>query len=145
MNNAVADRHEQAFAASAGSARLARVFVRDSLRSHGVAATIIGDFQLVVSELTANAIEHGNGSDVVVLVDFGDPAWWAMTVGGGVDGVDGSVRHLLDPEQWTVANSHLGSGRGLGIVRHLMDRVDVTVDNGRLRIRCLLRRRAVAE
>lgn len=142
MNNAVADRHEQAFAATAGSARLARVFVRDSLRSHGVGASIIGDFQLVVSELTANAIEHGNGSDVVVLVDLADPAWWAISVGGGVDG---SVKHLLDPELWTVASSHLGSGRGLGIVRHLMDRVDVSLDEGCLRIRCLLRRRSFAE
>jgi anti-sigma regulatory factor (Ser/Thr protein kinase) len=143
MNNAVADRHEQSFTATASSARLARVFVRDALRSHEVGPSIIGNFQLVVSELTANAIEHGNGSDVVVLVELDDPTWLALTVDSRFDGADGSVRHLLTPELWNVADAQLGSGRGLGIVSHLMDRVDVTIEDGSLRIRCLLSRPSI--
>jgi anti-sigma regulatory factor (Ser/Thr protein kinase) len=139
MNARAVDREQQSFAAVPGSARLARRFVSETLRLHGATDDLISDYCLVVSELATNVIEHGDGSTMVIFVDIADPAWWELEVAGGATN-PGS--QLLEPETWTVAGADEVSGRGLGIVRHLMDDIATELSDGRVSIRCRRRREA---
>ena len=139
MNARAVDREQQAFEAVPGSARLARRFVSETLRLNGATDDLISDYCLVVSELATNIIEHGDGSSLVIFLDVADPAWWELEVAGGASR-PGS--QLLRPETWTVADSDDASGRGLGIVRHLMDDIATDTSGGRVSIRCRRRREA---
>ena len=133
MNTAALDRQRRTFDPVPASARSARAFVCDALRTSGADDTVIGDYRLVVGELTTNVIEHGDGSEMVVLVDLGDPQWWDVEVVGGIAA---SAPPLLSPETWQVATTRQVSGRGLGIVRHLMDDVVIETRAGRVSVRC---------
>jgi anti-sigma regulatory factor (Ser/Thr protein kinase) len=137
MTGRAIDREQRTFDAVATSARSARQFVTDLLRQHGAATAAIDDCTLVVSELVTNIIEHGDGSEFVILLDVTDPAWWEIEVTGGAVGVPQLV---LEPDTWTVARPDDVSGRGLGIVRHLMDQVVTNSAGGRLSVRCRRRR-----
>ena len=53
--------------ADASSARAARRFVRESLSPWGISAAVIEDAQLLVSELTTNAVRHGQGAITVTV------------------------------------------------------------------------------
>jgi anti-sigma regulatory factor (Ser/Thr protein kinase) len=114
------------------SARAARDFVVAELDRNGISATTIVDFELIVSELVANGVQHGDGTPVVVTVDTGTAGWVAVSISSGVNG---SVPPL-DAETWTVADAEMRSGRGLGIVRRLADEVATALDAGRLTITC---------
>ena len=98
---------------------------------------MISDYALVVSELATNIIEHGDGSDLVIFLDVADPDWWGMEVVGGAK--SGSSR-LGEPASWTVAAADEPSGRGLGIVRHLMDEVLTDTTDSQVSIRCQRRK-----
>lgn len=139
MNARAVDREQQSFDAIPSSARLARRFVSETLRLYGATDELISDYSLVVSELATNIIEHGDGSTMVVFLDIADPGWWELEVAGGATN-PGS--QLLRPETWTVAGSYEASGRGLGIVRHLMDDIATSFSGGRVSIRCRRRREA---
>lgn len=128
-------REERVFRATPGSARAIRRFVRDALQDARARADVISDFQLVVSELAANAIEHGSGGDVVVEVDGSRPAWWEVTVSSTILGA-----RLRSAREWSIADADAGSGRGLGIVRRLMDDVRVDHHGDRISVRCRMRR-----
>jgi anti-sigma regulatory factor (Ser/Thr protein kinase) len=119
------------------SARAARQFVTEELRLHGATSTVIGDYALVVSELAANIIEHGDGSDLIVSVDVADPQWWEVAVVGGASATSSQVLH---PDKWTVVGADQASGRGLGIVRHLMDHIVTDATDGQVSVRCRRRR-----
>jgi anti-sigma regulatory factor (Ser/Thr protein kinase) len=139
MNASAIDRVQQTFAAVPASARAARQFVRDTLRSHGAANNVITDYALAVSELATNIIEHGDGSDLIIFLDVADPQWWGMEVVGGATTATNHVL-VLEPASWTVAAADEPSGRGLGIVRHLMDDIATDTTDGQLSIRCRRRR-----
>ncbi|MEX2625957.1 MAG: ATP-binding protein [Ilumatobacteraceae bacterium] len=104
---------------------VARRFVRrtllhlvDAAETHG-ADEIVTDLELVSSELVTNAIEHGDGHavDVTVTCDGGRVALH-VTSRGNTEQVGPSDRwHVADPDSIT--------GRGLGIVRALADRISV--------------------
>lgn len=128
-------REERVFRATPASARAIRRFVRDALRDARARAEVIADFQLVVSELAANAIEHGDGGDVVVEVDGSRPAWWEVTVSSTMVGT-----RLRSAREWSIADAEAGSGRGLGIVRRLMDDIRVDRRGDRISVRCRMRR-----
>ena len=98
----------------------------------------IRDFALVVSELVTNIIEHGDGTIMVIYLDVADPGWWEVEVVGGSSAA--SPSSLLQPATWSVAGADAISGRGLGIVRHLMDDVVTGITTGQVSIRCRLRR-----
>lgn len=137
MNASALDREQQSFAAIPTSARAARQFVAATLRRHDAAPKVISDYALVVSELVSNIIEHGDGSSMVISLDVANPDWWEVEVVGGSMTSPGS---LLQPDTWTVAGADEASGRGLGIVRHLMDDIVTRTDAGQVSIRCRRRR-----
>lgn len=137
MNGNAVDRERRVFSAVPSSARAARHFVADSLRREGASAAVIGDYSLVVSELVTNVIEHSEGDHVEIVLDLADPEWWELEVGGGKPA---APKRMLAPELWTVASAHEVSGRGLGIVRQLMDEVVTEISADRVTVRCRRRR-----
>ena len=72
MNSSDVDREQRTFEAVPTSAAAARRFVTEILRHHGAPNGVVGDFALVVSELSTNIIEHGDGSSLVIFVDVSD-------------------------------------------------------------------------
>ena len=139
MNASAIDRVQQTFSSVPTSARAARQFVRNTLRFHGAANNVITDYALVVSELATNIIEHGDGSDLIIFLDVADPEWWGMEVVGGATTAANRVL-VLEPASWTVAAADEPSGRGLGIVRHLVDDIVTDSTDGQISIRCRRRR-----
>jgi anti-sigma regulatory factor (Ser/Thr protein kinase) len=137
MNSRAVDREQQTLEAVPASARAARQFVAETLRTHGASVQVIKDYVLVVSELATNIIEHGDGSSLVIYLDVADPRWWDIEVVGGASS---PPAQLLEPETWTVASADDASGRGLGIVRHLMDEIATGSHAGQVSIRCRRRR-----
>lgn len=125
---------ELVFRARPVNPRAVRRFVREALEAASAPADVVADFQLVVSELATNAIEHGVG-DVVVEVDGSRPAWWEVTVSSSIGGA-----RLRSTREWVIADADAGSGRGLGIVRWLMDEVRVDHVGDRISVRCRMRR-----
>jgi anti-sigma regulatory factor (Ser/Thr protein kinase) len=137
MNSSAVDREQMTFEAVPASARAARQFVSDTLRAHGAGEQMARDFALIVSELTTNIIEHGDGSSLVIFLDVADPDWWEVEVVGGAST---PPAQLLHPDTWTVAGADEESGRGLGIVRHLVDDVSAGAQADQVSIRCRRRR-----
>ena len=139
MNGNALERESRSFDAVPSSARAARQFVTAILHSHGAPVGVVGNFSLVVSELVTNVIEHSNGFQVDVIVGVDDPEWWVLEVLGGAPA---APKRMLAPEMWTIASAHEVSGRGLGIVRQLMDDVVTDVSPDRVSVRCRGRRSA---
>lgn len=137
MNSSAVDREQRTFEAVPASAGAARRFVTEILRLNGGANGVVADFALVVSELTTNIIEHGDGSSLIIFVDVSDPASWELEVVGGQCPPDS---RLLRPETWAVAGAEDPSGRGLGIVRHLMDDISAESRDDQVSIRCRKKR-----
>jgi anti-sigma regulatory factor (Ser/Thr protein kinase) len=137
MNRGAVDRHQRAFASAPVAARAARVFVASILQQAGAPDQVIQDFRLVVSELAANIVEHGDGSGFEVFVDAGTVGSWTVGVGGSVAAADTSLPAL---EAWAVAGTDEVSGRGLGIVRELMDDIVVDNEDGWISVCCTQRR-----
>jgi anti-sigma regulatory factor (Ser/Thr protein kinase) len=140
-NASALDREQKTFEAVPTSARAARLFAADTLLAHGASPRVAKDFALIVSELTTNIIEHGDGSTLVIFLDVADPDWWEVEVVGGATT---PPEKLLQPDTWSVAGAEEPSGRGLGIVRHLVDEVATRTNDGQVSIRCR-RRRADAD
>lgn len=130
-------QHRRNFDAVPFAASAARSFVGTTLRDGGVPLQLVEDFKLVISELVSNIIEHGAARGFDVCIDLSRPDSWVV----GVECVvSESGTTLPDPTAWVVAGAEEMSGRGLGIVRVLMDDVTVYVTGGRLTINCSLRR-----
>jgi anti-sigma regulatory factor (Ser/Thr protein kinase) len=140
MNASAVDREQQSFEAIPTSARAARQFVSDTLRTYGASPVVVADYALVVSELATNIIEHGDGSTLIIFLDVTDPEWWEVEVAGGSRTAPDQLR---EPNMWSVASADEASGRGLGIVRHLMDDIAIGINDGLFSIRCRRRREAV--
>ena len=87
---------------------------------------VVVDAQLIASELVTNAIEHGVGGPVTVVVQRGVDA-----VAVAIESV-GPAPDVGAVDDWRVADAEEISGRGLGIVRALADEVAVTRSPGRL-------------
>lgn len=109
---------------------VARRFVRASLQDIG--ADVNADAQLIASELVTNAVEHGGGSSVVVELRRRD-----AEVDVTVESV-GPSPSVGEVEDWRVAAPDEVSGRGLGIISNLADRVAVRRVKGRLVITATL-------
>jgi anti-sigma regulatory factor (Ser/Thr protein kinase) len=133
----VPDLERRTFDAIPSSARAARQFAIELLSRHGASPGVIGDCSLVVSELVTNAIEHSDGTPVEVIFGVRDPEWWELEIVGGPSA---AAKHLQAPELWTIAGAHDVSGRGLGIVRRLMDNVVTDTSADRVSVSCRRRR-----
>lgn len=100
------------------------VFLEATLRGFGATESVVADIAISVSELVNNAIFHGNKSSgdkevTVRILRSGDSVTITVTdQGSGFDPTD-----IPDP----LADENLLEevGRGLFIVRSLMDKVDV--------------------
>jgi anti-sigma regulatory factor (Ser/Thr protein kinase) len=92
----------------------------------------VADLELVVAELVTNAVEHGTGSGVVVELDI-DPSVVTVSVtsGGGAD--------LGGPSDWVMPPVGSTSGRGLALVRALVDDVEWSMTDGRTTVRVVRR------
>lgn len=132
-DGACAPVHSLVFDAVTASVPAARAFVRRWLdhleRRHGpAAADVASDVELVTSELVTNAVEHGTGSSVALAVSCdGTAVELRVSSHGNVDGVGPA-------DEWQVADVGSVTGRGLGIVRAIADRVAVHRRGDELRI-----------
>jgi anti-sigma regulatory factor (Ser/Thr protein kinase) len=122
----------RSFRATPQSGRVIRAFVREVLSAADVPDPVASDVELVVSELGANAVEHGVGDEFTVTIDVSRRRWLAVSV----TCVSDAAPALRAWRTWAIAPPDARSGRGLGIVRRLMDDVDVEARNGRLTVRC---------
>lgn len=137
MSIRAAEHEQRTFAAIPESARAARAFVGESLRQQTAPKSLILDYQLVISELITNTIEYGDGSRITVFCDFSDHQWWEI---GVVGTTSISESRMKQPELWAVAGRENTSGRGLGIVRQLMDDIIADTTDDRVSVRCRRRR-----
>jgi len=137
MNISAVDREQQIFEAIPASAGGARKFVGEILRLRDAPDSVVVDFQLVVSELVANAIEHGDGDGLTVRVDCSDHHWWEIEV---VSGLANNGYKIQQSKELEIAGNEHSSGRGLGIVRKLMDDVVTDISAGLVTVRCRQRR-----
>ncbi len=129
--------HRRSFDAVPFAASAARSFVATTLRDDGAPAHAVEDFKLAISELVSNIVEHGAGRGFDVCIDLARPDLWV--VGIECAATDAGPT-LPDPAAWTLAGPDELSGRGLGIVRALMDDVAVHTAGGRLTINCSIQR-----
>ena len=107
---------------------VARRFVAERLVGVVTDPDVVADMRLAASELVTNAVEHGNSRPVelVLGVDTGVVSL-SVTSHSPHDSV-APVSH------WAVAGPSEITGRGLGIVRALVDDVSVSRGGGRLTI-----------
>jgi anti-sigma regulatory factor (Ser/Thr protein kinase) len=133
MNHRDREKERRAFDAVAESPRAARQFATTVLTASDAPTQVVRDFTLVVSELVTNFVEHSIGKPVEVIVGVADPEWWEVEVIGGA-GVDS--KRVPDPGTWKLAPAERISGRGLGIVRQLMDDVVIDVGQEQVSVRC---------
>ena len=136
MNVGATSRKHRVFPRDSASARAVREFVTTELRALAAPPDVVDDVRLAVSELAANAIEYGLAAEIEVWVGADTDGWEIEVVGAADPGA-----HLPGTERWAVAGSAATSGRGLGIVRQLMDEAFVTETGGRIAVRCVRRRR----
>lgn len=103
----------------------ARRFVRRNL-APDVPAALNADVQLIASELVTNAVEHGSGDRVAFALrcELGAVALTVESIG--------PAPNVGDVDDWEVAPAEEITGRGLGIVRSIADRVEVSRNDGRL-------------
>ncbi len=101
----------------------ARRFLRSSLDSiccvKAVDDRTAGDLELAVSELITNAVEHGGSSPIDLLIEIGEGCVSLAVTSRG------SATSVGPGSEWKVADVTSITGRGLGIVRALVDRIDV--------------------
>jgi anti-sigma regulatory factor (Ser/Thr protein kinase) len=94
-------------------------------------ADVVDDLVLMTSELLTNAVEHGSGDTVeLVLTDDGRASTISMTSFAD----DEAFTTVGDGSAWTIADAMSRSGRGLGIVRALADDVAVRRERDRLTV-----------
>jgi serine/threonine-protein kinase RsbW len=100
-------------------------FVEGTLRGLGIAESVVADIAISVSELVNNAIVHGNkfAREKKVTVKLAHNGG-ALTVSVTDQGTGFDPGHVPDP----LAQENLLKevGRGIFIVRQLMDKVDIT-------------------
>ncbi len=114
----------------------ARRFVTSSLVALSAPPDVVLSLKLVVSELVSNALRNTHEAARVSV--GGSRRGWNVEVVGGRQ----PTGHLLwDPAQWQLHDEDRTTGRGLGLVRALADRIRVDREMGDARIRCSIDRR----
>ena len=89
---------------------------------------LVDDLELVVAELVTNAVEHGTGSWIVVELGIDpDVVSIAVTQEGGSD--------LGDPTSWIMPPMASRTGRGLALVRILVDAVEWSRSDNLIKVR----------
>jgi anti-sigma regulatory factor (Ser/Thr protein kinase) len=95
---------------------LVRDFAAERARGAGIAAERLGDLVLAINELATNSLRHGGGHGVLRTWEDGGTFFCEVVDGGRIrDPLAGRSR----------PSDRHGSGRGLWIVNHLCDLVQV--------------------
>ena len=115
----------------------ARDCVAEALACRGASESVVEVFRLAASELAANVIEHGHAPYWTLAVTVTVDRWTMEVVGGDARPPNNEVLH---PESWHLPDPGRRGGRGLGIVRSLMDGVAVDAVRGQVRVTCWLDR-----
>jgi serine/threonine-protein kinase RsbW len=106
----------------------ARTEVRQTMIDHRLSNDIVDDLTLAVAELVANAVEYGVGPWLVLELEIHAGVVSIVVIhDGGAD--------LGDPSRWAMPPPTSTSGRGLAIVRRLVDRVEWSRSGGQLKVR----------
>ncbi len=106
-------------------------FLEETLRGFGVSESDIADIAISVTELANNAIIHGNKENPEKVVDIR-----IKLINGAVEIIVSDEGKGFDtlalPDPLTEENLFKENGRGIFIVRSLMDKVDIKIrkDNG---------------
>lgn len=111
----------------------ARRFVRRSADVDDPALT--DDLQLIASELFTNAVEHGSGDAVEIIVAVVDHGVCLTVVSRG------PTPGVPSASDWQVAVPDAPNGRGLGIVREIADELVVERDDDRFVVTATLSER----
>jgi serine/threonine-protein kinase RsbW len=106
--------------------------VASFLGSAAADETVIADFQLAVSELATNVIEHSAERHINVLIRRSTMGWSLE-----MEGIDDLEQHAVTEPGPTPIDAR--SGRGLTIVRSVMDTVEIVEENGGRFVRCVKR------
>lgn len=106
------------------------------MASYAAPNSMIEDAELVVSELLANAVEHGRADGVEVVLCRRTPQCWEIEVTGGSASLWVGPRSA---DAWELSDAGSVSGRGLGLVRRLMSDIDVSDVKGLIRVTGSLR------
>lgn len=123
--------------ADAAEVASARRFVRRVLDGD-VDPAVVGDLQLITSELFTNAVEHGAHGEVELSVECdGGTAEVTVRSIGPAD-----VGPAVD---WEIAEADSVTGRGLGIVRRLADELIVERNDGAFVVTARRRARVCTE
>ncbi len=91
---------------------------------------------LAASELVSNAIVARH-SGAEITVESGDDGWGLEVLGGWQP----AGHQLWDTTRWRVHSDDRSSGRGLGLVRALVDEVEVHQFDGQALVGCWIRGR----
>lgn len=126
---------QRVFDAVPPSALSVRRFVTAMLRAEGADERSVKNLTLAASELASNIILHGQCPELCVTVQTSE-TWWAVEVRGG----QVLPSDMLEPAGWAFPPANHLSGRGLAIVRDVVDEIRVRDHEGELSISCRLRR-----
>ena len=105
-----------------------RAAVARLARQAGAPTDVVETFELVVSELATNVIQHTANKTVTIAFER-TASDWQLLVSGPDELVLSEPRTVPDPAQLT--------GRGLLIVEAVMDRVELVVVDGQQYVRCI--------
>lgn len=105
-----------------------RRFVRGYVESTGGDPTTADDLTLVVSELATNVIEHTTSATITVTIERGPEAWM-------IEVADVEQPFVLS-EVPTLPTSSEHTGRGLFVVRSLVDDLEVVETPTSHAVRC---------
>ena len=105
-----------------------RRFVRDQITGRLPDRTA-EQMQLATSELVTNALLHGGSGPIELKLHVNDAVAWVR-----IAAQRDPAAALPPVDQWRIAELDQISGRGLGIVKAVSDRVDVEDDGIKLAI-----------
>ncbi|WP_395155552.1 ATP-binding protein [Ilumatobacter sp.] len=97
-------------------------------RQSGAPSDVAETFELVVSELATNVIQHSTSKTVTIAFERTDTNWQLLVSGADELDLD-EPRAVPDPTQ--------PAGRGLFIVEAAMDLVELVMIDGRRHVRCI--------
>jgi serine/threonine-protein kinase RsbW len=97
---------------------LIRRVISDSLRTFGVTEECVGDVALALSEACTNVVEHAAEDDEYEVRLVVDGKHASISVSNTATGVDAEALTGVLPDDTSV------DGRGVAIMRAVMDRVD---------------------
>jgi serine/threonine-protein kinase RsbW len=111
----------------------ARAFVRRTAHDAGFGPESLADIELAVGEAVTNAVLHGHSrsgpTTISVLVEFSHPGLTVEVRDNG-SGFDPGQIHQAD-----YADAEAQTGRGLMLIRALMDHVELRRDRSGMTIR----------